>query len=183
MTIRHSSTATRFCLLACSAVGSSRRSASSRSTTSSQRFTRHIFTSKQFLPDVPTDPFRLLHHHSPFLPLQTNLANPETVATCATRKAASIKKHAAAAAAAAAPSATVDLKPKYVDRAAARREALGQNDEDHGGGKGKKKFAAPVKEPSPDPPNQDGLEVSNAGRKMLEKMVRSCSLFLFSARF
>lgn len=116
---------------------------------------------------------------------QTNLANPETVATCTTRKAASLKKHAAAATAAAAAVAaaatsttsTTDSKPKYVDRAAARREALGQNDADHGG-KGKKKGAIPVREPSPEQPNQDGLEESNAGRKMLEKMVRPPQILL-----
>ncbi|BGP25076.1 hypothetical protein JCM10295v2_003996 [Rhodotorula toruloides] len=90
--------------------------------------------------------------------------------SCATRKAASIKKHTAAAASASTSSNSFS-KPKYVDRAAARREALGASDgTEHGQGK-KRKFDGPEpSKPLPPGPNKDGLEESNAGRKMLEKM-------------
>ncbi|KAL7339517.1 RNA-directed RNA polymerase 2 [Rhodotorula toruloides] len=92
---------------------------------------------------------------------------------CATRKAASVKKHTAAAASSAASTSSSDSssKPKYVDRAAARREALGASDgPEHGQGK-KRKFDGPEPpKPLPPGPNKDGLEESNAGRKMLEKM-------------
>lgn len=100
------------------------------------------------------------------------------VAACATRKADKLKKHAAAAAAASASTEpAAPHKPKYVDRAAARREALGQDDSHGPGGAGagkKRKFDGPEKEEKAVvvPPNQNGLEESNAGRKMLEKMVR-----------
>ncbi|GAA5999860.1 hypothetical protein JCM10207_005943 [Rhodosporidiobolus poonsookiae] len=103
----------------------------------------------------------------------TNLTDADILATCATRKAASLKKHAAAAAAAtaASTSSAADTKPKYVDRAAARREALGQSEHpETGNGKGKKKFEAPERAKLPEQPNKDGLDESNAGRKMLEKM-------------
>ncbi|GAA6039432.1 hypothetical protein JCM8097_009543 [Rhodosporidiobolus ruineniae] len=101
-----------------------------------------------------------------------NLANPDTVAASSKRKAANIKKHAASSASPAPSSAASDAtKPKYVDRAAARREALGQSDhpEDGRGGK-KKKFDGPEAPKPVEQPNKDGLEESNAGRKMLEKM-------------
>ncbi|GEM09998.1 RNA-directed RNA polymerase 2 [Rhodotorula toruloides] len=100
----------------------------------------------------------------------TNLDNTEALAACATRKAASIKKHTAAAASASTSSNSFS-KPKYVDRAAARREALGASDgTEHGQGK-KRKFDGPEpSKPLPPGPNKDGLEESNAGRKMLEKM-------------
>lgn len=80
-----------------------------------------------------------------------------------------MKKHTAAAAA----SSSSSSKPKYVDRAAARREALGPSDGlEHGQGK-KRKFDGPEPpKPLPPGPNKDGLEEGNAGRKMLEKMVR-----------
>ncbi|GAA5902601.1 hypothetical protein JCM6882_009329 [Rhodosporidiobolus microsporus] len=102
----------------------------------------------------------------------TNLTNSEMVATAATRKAASIKKHAAAAAAASSSAAEASAKPKYVDRAAARREALGQSDlPDPHGGKGKKRFDAPQAEAAVEAPSQNTLEdEENAGRKLLEKM-------------
>ncbi|GAA5967740.1 hypothetical protein JCM11641_005751 [Rhodosporidiobolus odoratus] len=98
----------------------------------------------------------------------TNLANPEAVAISATRKATDLKKQAAATTAAAA-SATAASKPKYVDRAAARREALGESDEPVRG-KGKKRFEAPEAPKPVEQPNKDGLEESNKGLKMLEKM-------------
>ncbi|GJN90911.1 hypothetical protein Rhopal_003925-T1 [Rhodotorula paludigena] len=105
----------------------------------------------------------------------TNLAKPDVVAACATRKADKLKKHAAAAAASASTEPAAPSKPKYVDRAAARREALGQDDSHGLGGAGagkKRKFDGPEKEDKAVvvPPNQNGLEESNAGRKMLEKM-------------
>ncbi|GAA5820695.1 hypothetical protein JCM11251_003115 [Rhodosporidiobolus azoricus] len=101
-------------------------------------------------------------------PAPTNLTQPETVAVALTRKAASSKKHAVAASAAAAEAS----KPKYVDRAAARREALGQSDlPDPLGGKGKKKFEAPPMREEVEAPSKNTLEdEGNAGRKMLEKM-------------
>ncbi|BGP16678.1 hypothetical protein JCM10213v2_004680 [Rhodosporidiobolus nylandii] len=102
--------------------------------------------------------------------LTDNLANPTAVATAATKVAEARKKHAAASPA---PSASADSKPKYVDRAAARREALGQSDhpDAKGANGGRKKIEGP--EPPAkvgEAPNKDGLEESNAGRKMLEKM-------------
>ncbi|CDR40319.1 RHTO0S05e01420g1_1 [Rhodotorula toruloides] len=104
---------------------------------------------------------------------KTNLGNADALAACATRKAASVKKHTAAAASSAASTSSSDSssKPKYVDRAAARREALGASDgPEHGQGK-KRKFDGPEPpKPLPPGPNKDGLEESNAGRKMLEKM-------------
>lgn len=69
--------------------------------------------------------------------------------------------------------ASGSTKPKYVDRAAARRVALGVSDElQHGQNTKKRKLEGP-EPPKPEPvaPNKDGLEESNAGRKMLEKMV------------
>ncbi|GAA6048600.1 hypothetical protein JCM3770_002049 [Rhodotorula araucariae] len=93
----------------------------------------------------------------------TNLANPSAVAASATRKAASLAKHAAVAAPA---------KPKYVDRAAARREVHGATEDGPAGpGAKKRKFDGPEPPlPAGEAPNKDGLEESNAGRKMLEKM-------------
>ncbi|GAA5896834.1 hypothetical protein JCM8208_007103 [Rhodotorula glutinis] len=100
----------------------------------------------------------------------TNLANADTVTASTARKAASLKKHAASPSPAAAAS---QAKPKYVDRAAARRDVHGAIDEGPvAGSSGKKrKFDGPEPPaPAPAAPNKDGLEESNAGRKMLEKM-------------
>ncbi|GAA6023535.1 hypothetical protein JCM8202_002669 [Rhodotorula sphaerocarpa] len=87
--------------------------------------------------------------------------------SCTTRKAAAAKKYAAMS-----DAASGSTKPKYVDRAAARRVALGVSDElQHGQNTKKRKLEGP-EPPKPEPvaPNKDGLEESNAGRKMLEKM-------------
>ncbi|KAG0662138.1 hypothetical protein C6P46_003531 [Rhodotorula mucilaginosa] len=92
---------------------------------------------------------------------------------CATRKAAAAKKYAAAAVGGGAAQAdSSSTKPKYVDRAAARRVALGKSEElQPGQNQKKRKFEAPEPpKPTPAAPNKDGLEESNAGRKMLEKM-------------
>ena len=106
------------------------------------------------------------------------MTDAEALAACATRKAAAAKKYAAAVVGGA--GAQTDLsstKPKYVDRAAARRVALGKSDEPQPGqnqNQKKRKFEAPEPpKPTPAAPNKDGLEESNAGRKMLEKMVRA----------
>ncbi|GAA5865778.1 hypothetical protein JCM8547_002774 [Rhodosporidiobolus lusitaniae] len=100
----------------------------------------------------------------------TNLANPEVVAASATRKAASLKKHAAASPAATATTVG-DMRPKYVDRAAARREALGQSDHPEAKKGGKKKFDGPEASAVTKEPVKNQLEEeNNAGRKMLEKM-------------
>ncbi|GAA5843611.1 hypothetical protein JCM9279_000807 [Rhodotorula babjevae] len=102
----------------------------------------------------------------------TNLANPDVVAASTARKVASLKKHAASPSPAAA-AASAPTKPKYVDRAAARRDVHGAIDEGPVGGAGakKRKFDGPEPPaPAPAAPNKDGLEESNAGRKMLEKM-------------
>lgn len=111
------------------------------------------------------------------------MANAEALAACATRKAAAAKKYAAAVVGATDSSS----KPKYVDRAAARRIALGKSDEppQKGQNQKKRKFEGPEPpKPTPAAPNKDGLEESNAGRKLLEKMVRAPVLAsppLFSA--
>ncbi|POY75100.1 hypothetical protein BMF94_1730 [Rhodotorula taiwanensis] len=104
----------------------------------------------------------------------TNADNTEALAACATRKAAAAKKYAAAALADASSS-----KPKYIDRAAARRVALGRSDEPQPGQNNKKRKLEGPEPPKPTPaaPNKDGLEESNAGRKMLEKMVGHGLLF------
>lgn len=108
---------------------------------------------------------------------QTNLGNDKAVADCAVRKAASVAKHAAAAAATAAGSGSSDAdaagstSPKYVDRAAARREAFAQPE--HPVGDKKRKFEGPPpREPAaPARPANQAIEESNVGSKMLEKMV------------
>ncbi|GAA5945160.1 hypothetical protein JCM3775_004875 [Rhodotorula graminis] len=100
----------------------------------------------------------------------TNLTNADTVAASTARKFASLKKHAASPSPTAAAAPT---KPKYVDRAAARRDVHGAIDEGPVAGPGgkKRKFDGPEPPaPAPAAPNKDGLEQSNAGRKMLEKM-------------
>lgn len=159
-------------LCACSASASSRAWRSSESTTSSLRCTRHIFAHTH-LSSARTN-VDLLSSPLPPTPEQTNLANPEAVAASSARKFASLKKHAGASpspSAAPAPAA----KPKYVDRAAARRDVHGAIEEGPVGGAGakKRKFDGPEPPaPAPAAPNKDGLEESNAGRKMLEKMVR-----------
>ncbi|KAI5481851.1 RNA-binding protein [Pseudohyphozyma bogoriensis] len=94
----------------------------------------------------------------------TNLANSTTVAEAKQRKVNSLQKHAAAAAAA-------DSAPKYIDRAAARREAF--NQPDHPVPESKKRKA--IEDPAPPPPppvqpNKNGIEETNVGAKMLEKM-------------
>ncbi|GAA5857770.1 hypothetical protein JCM1840_000901 [Sporobolomyces johnsonii] len=100
----------------------------------------------------------------------TNLANPETVAACAARKAASLKKHAASTSSSNSAATVSTQQPKYVDRAAARRETYSQPDHPEPPQK-RKKFEAPeAPKPAPEAPNKDGLEESNAGLKMLEKM-------------
>ena len=103
------------------------------------------------------------------------MTNAEALAACATRKAAAAKKYAAAAVGGGGAQADSSTKPKYVDRAAARRVALGKSEEPQPGQNQKKrKFEAPEPpKPTPAAPNKDGLEESNAGRKMLEKMVRA----------
>ena len=105
------------------------------------------------------------------------MTNAEALAACATRKAAAAKKYAAAVVGGGAQTDSSTNKPKYVDRAAARRVALGKSDEPQPGqnqNQKKRKFEAPEPpKPTPVAPNKDGLEESNAGRKMLEKMVRA----------
>ncbi|GAA5937958.1 hypothetical protein JCM1841_005036 [Sporobolomyces salmonicolor] len=101
---------------------------------------------------------------------RTNLNSPETVAACATRKAASLKKHAASTSASISATNASAQQPKYVDRAAARRETYSQPDHPEPPQK-RKKFDAPeTPKPAPEAPNKGGLEESNAGLKMLEKM-------------
>ncbi|GAA5983876.1 hypothetical protein JCM10908_005959 [Rhodotorula pacifica] len=109
-------------------------------------------------------------HPRAYIFSSTNMTNTETLAACATRKAAAAKKYAAAVVGGSADSTS--SKPKYVDRAAARRVALGKSDEpQHGQNQKKRKFEGPEPpKPTPAAPNKDGLEESNAGRKMLEKM-------------
>ncbi|ORY84110.1 hypothetical protein BCR35DRAFT_324803 [Leucosporidium creatinivorum] len=103
---------------------------------------------------------------------KTNLANPTTVADSAARKAASVAKHAAAAASTSTSTSTSTSNgPQYVDRAAARREALGQPD--HPVHQKKRKFEGPAPPaPKVEQPNRANVEIeeSNVGSKMLEKM-------------
>lgn len=71
-------------------------------------------------------------------------------------------------------STSATLAPKYVDRAAARREVFNQPDHPVPEAK-RRKIAvdgplAPA--PPPEQPNRNGIEESNVGAKMLEKMVR-----------
>lgn len=88
------------------------------------------------------------------------------MAECAVRKTAATTKNAAAVAA----SLDTDA-PKYVDRAAARREAFHQTDKPKN--EKRKKFEGPPPPAVTEQPNKDGIEESNVGSKMLEKMVRS----------
>lgn len=113
---------------------------------------------------------------------QTNLANPKAVSDSAVRKAASVAKNAAAAAAAADPAAgesDASSTPKYIDRAAARREALGQPD--HPAPEKKRRFEGPPprEPPAPPRPANVAIEETNVGSKMLEKMVSSATGRLF----
>lgn len=91
------------------------------------------------------------------------------MAECAARKAASVAKHAAASST---TSTATSNAPQYVDRAAARREALGQPD--HPVHQKKRKFEGPAPPAQKvEQPNRANVEIeeSNVGSKMLEKMV------------
>lgn len=115
---------------------------------------------------------------------QTNLEKPEAVTACANRKAVARKKHAASSAATAPGNGTPvdqqqqqqerdeeEQQPKYFDRAAARRSTYNQADHPEPPTK-RKKFDGPEPPaPIPEAPNKDGLDESNTGMKMLEKMV------------
>jgi len=106
---------------------------------------------------------------------QTNLDKPEAVTACVNRKTAARKKHAVSAAANASSSSSSTEQPKYVDRAAVRRSTYNQSDHPEPPSK-RKKFDAPEPPaPTPEAPNKDGLEETNTGMKMLEKMVRYIS--------
>ena len=68
--------------------------------------------------------------------------------------------------------------PKYVDRAAARRETHGQPDHPVPEAKRRKLVADGPPPPAPPPvqPNKNGLDAFNVGAKMLEKMVSTLSV-------
>lgn len=117
--------------------------------------------------------------------MQTNLTNPTTVSDAIQRKAAKINATSSSNTVAAGSS-----PPKYVDRAAARREALGQPE--HPSQDRKRKLGADpslittTMAPSvPDQVNKSGIDpLSNVGAKMLEKMVRLFQNFvLFGLSF
>lgn len=69
-----------------------------------------------------------------------------------------------------------DSGPKYVDRAAARREQFGQPE--HPVREGYKKAVQVERSVVAEQPNKNGIEESNVGSKMLEKMVSLMPLFL-----
>ncbi|GAA5979661.1 hypothetical protein JCM5350_003801 [Sporobolomyces pararoseus] len=99
----------------------------------------------------------------------TNLEKPEAISACEIRKTVARNKHAASAASNSTSSSSTE-QPKYVDRAAVRRQTYNQSDHPEPPTK-KKKFDAPEpRAPTPEAPNKDGLEETNAGMKMLEKM-------------
>lgn len=101
---------------------------------------------------------------------QTNLEKPEVLAACSTRKTAARKKHSLSPSSTPSTSTSTE-QPKYVDRAAARRSAYNQSDHPEPPSK-RKKFEAPeAPTPVAEAPNKDGLEETNTGMKMLEKMV------------
>ncbi|GAA5939364.1 uncharacterized protein JCM15063_004499 [Sporobolomyces koalae] len=117
---------------------------------------------------------RYLHLYSPCSATEsmltlTNLEKPEAVAACVNRKSAARTKHASKTTVQPASASNAE-QPKYVDRAAARRSTYNQADHPEPPTK-RKKFDAPEPPaPVPEAPNKDGLEETNAGMKMLEKM-------------
>ena len=112
----------------------------------------------------------LLHHSY----IQTNLASKTTVAEATLRKAAA---QALALAASFPHSTSTDPAPAaYVDRSAKRREAFNQPEtpkvsSSSTRSSSKRSLPAPPPPPVVIRPNQDGIEASNVGSKMLEKMV------------
>ena len=104
------------------------------------------------------------YHH------QTNLANSTTVTEATVRKVASLSKHVAGKSGTSTPSPA----PQYVDRAAARRQAFNQPNHPVRESKRAKMNEVPAPTPAPlEQPHKNGIEESNVGAKMLEKMVRS----------
>ncbi|GAA5874348.1 hypothetical protein JCM16303_005821 [Sporobolomyces ruberrimus] len=106
----------------------------------------------------------------------TNLEKPEAVTACTHRKTVARKKHATLLESNSTPSTSTSTsttpadQPKYVDRAAVRRSTYNQSDHPEPPTK-RKKFEAPeAPTPVAEAPNKDGLEETNAGMKMLEKM-------------
>ncbi|KAK4047161.1 hypothetical protein OIV83_005613 [Microbotryomycetes sp. JL201] len=106
---------------------------------------------------------------------KSNLANPKAVSTGAARKAAAVAKRKTAQASTSDEHSTdvAQALPKYVDRAAQRREALGQSDHPGMTDSKKRKFdgPAPPSQPSSVPKKTtEAIEESNVGSKMLAKM-------------
>ncbi|KAM0791595.1 hypothetical protein ACM66B_006038 [Microbotryomycetes sp. NB124-2] len=129
----------------------------------------------------------LRRHNSLSALHKSNLDNPKAVATGAARKAAAVAKRrsnkqatasgsTSATSTPAAEDKTNDSTPKYVDRAAQRREALGQSDHPASGSDSKKrKFDGPLPVSSQGPSSvakktTEAIEESNVGSKMLAKM-------------
>ncbi|PLW17265.1 hypothetical protein PCANC_11638 [Puccinia coronata f. sp. avenae] len=117
---------------------------------------------------------------------KTNLQNDKLKKVARAKKAANLAKKANAAApsigggtttttttATATATATAEKSVKYTDRAAARREAYGQPDapnaDKHEAKKARYEPAPPPALP-PAQPDKDGIQATNVGSKMLEKM-------------
>ncbi|SCV72033.1 BQ2448_4727 [Microbotryum intermedium] len=98
----------------------------------------------------------------------TNLSDPALVSRATTMKADNLAKRAAAASSA----AKVDAPetPRYIDRAAARREHFHQPDKPERESKEKKRFEGPPPREELVQPNNEGIQDTNVGSKMLEKM-------------
>ncbi|KAK4705775.1 hypothetical protein P7C70_g438, partial [Phenoliferia sp. Uapishka_3] len=98
--------------------------------------------------------------------IQTNLKVEATVAAARLRKIESLKTQELD------PQETGTAAPQYVDRAAARRQVHHQPDHPVPEAK-RRKLAAdgpPPPPPPPEQPNKNGIEESNVGAKMLQKM-------------
>ncbi|KAM0752948.1 hypothetical protein T439DRAFT_378702 [Meredithblackwellia eburnea MCA 4105] len=99
---------------------------------------------------------------------KTNLANEKLVELAKTKKAERVSGTGGGGASTSGPASAT---PKYVDRAAARREAFNQPDHPMPDPKRRKVDNLPPPPPPPPvQPNKNGIEGSNVGAKMLEKM-------------
>ncbi|SCZ88460.1 BZ3500_MvSof-1268-A1-R1_Chr2-1g04424 [Microbotryum saponariae] len=95
----------------------------------------------------------------------TNLSDSALVSRATTMKADNIAKRAAVAS-----KADAAKSPQYIDRAAARREHFHQPEKPERETREKKKFEGPPPREELVQPNNDGIQDTNVGSKMLEKM-------------
>jgi len=108
---------------------------------------------------------------------KTNLQNDKLKKIARAKKAASLAKKSSnsitVANASSTTTTTAEKSVKYTDRAAARREAYGQPDapnaDKHEAKKARYEPAPPAAVPAAQP-DKDGIQATNVGSKMLEKM-------------